>query len=194
MTTIAVFDFDGTLVKCDSFVRFIAFCYGWWRTVLAFALFSPLLLLMALRIVSGGYVKQKLFSFFFRHWREEDFRKVGRDFLPRLDRFTDERLTDHMRHHLTQGHRVYVVSASMEAWVRPWCEERGVSRVVCTVPEVDGTGHLTGVFATKNCKGQEKVNRFLALEPDRATYRLVVYGDSRGDREMMALADEAYKI
>lgn len=194
MTTIAVFDFDGTLVRCDSFVRFIVFCFGRWRTALGFVLFSPLLLLMTLRIVSGGLVKQKMFSFFFRHWREEDFRKAGGDFLQRLNSHTDGQMADRLQWHQAQGHRIYVVSASMEAWVRPWCEERGVSRVVCTMPEVDASGRLTGGFATKNCKGREKVNRFLALEPDRDTYRLVVYGDSRGDREMMALADEAHKV
>jgi phosphoserine phosphatase len=44
-------------------------------------------------------------------------------------------------------------------------------------------------FISKNCYGQEKVNRLLEVEPDRKNYYLYAYGDSRGDREMLAFAD-----
>jgi phosphoserine phosphatase len=33
------------------------------------------------------------------------------------------------------------------------------------------------------------VNRLLQVEPDRDDYFLYAYGDSRGDREMIAFAD-----
>jgi phosphoserine phosphatase len=32
----------------------------------------------------------------------------------------------------------------------------------------------------------------MAACPDRSSYRLVAYGDSRGDRELLAAADEAH--
>ena len=53
-------------------------------------------------------------------------------------------------------------------------------------------GRLTGRFLTPNCYGAEKVNRIRQLLPDRQHYYLVAYGDSRGDRELLAEADEAY--
>jgi len=55
-------------------------------------------------------------------------------------------------------------------------------------------GRLTGRFLTPNCYGQEKVRRILTLHPDRSAYHLTAYGDSRGDREMLAFADEAHMI
>ena len=45
------------------------------------------------------------------------------------------------------------------------------------------------VSSRDNCYGQEKVNRFLQVEPDRKSYVLYAYGDSSGDKEMIALAD-----
>jgi phosphoserine phosphatase len=36
------------------------------------------------------------------------------------------------------------------------------------------------------------VNRILALYPDRNTYHLTAYGDSRGDKELLAFADESH--
>ena len=53
-------------------------------------------------------------------------------------------------------------------------------------------GMLTGRFLTRNCYGQEKVNRILALYPNRQDYYLTAFGDSRGDKEMLAWADESY--
>ena len=87
-----------------------------------------------------------------------------------------------------EGAEVLVVSASIDNWVKPFFH--GV-KVVGTQVEVKD-GRLTGHFLTKNCYGQEKVNRILALYPHRNEYELIAYGDSAGDKEMLAFADEAH--
>jgi len=38
------------------------------------------------------------------------------------------------------------------------------------------------------------VNRFLKEEPNRDEYYLYAYGDSRGDKEMIAFADEGFWV
>ena len=53
---------------------------------------------------------------------------------------------------------------------------------------------LTGNFSSKNCYGQEKVNRLLEKEPDRTNYILYAYGDSAGDKEIIEFADYGYYI
>lgn len=64
--------------------------------------------------------------------------------------------------------------------------------------DFDGTlitrGRLTGKFSSKNCFGQENVNRLLEKEPQRDSYYLYAYGDSNGDREMLAFADEGVNV
>ena len=40
--------------------------------------------------------------------------------------------------------------------------------------------------------GQEKVERIRSLFPQRDTYQLIAYGDSRGDKEMLDYADEKH--
>ena len=50
----------------------------------------------------------------------------------------------------------------------------------------------TGKFLTMNCYGQEKVKRIERAFPLRDTYELIVYGDSQGDKEMLAYADHGY--
>ena len=51
---------------------------------------------------------------------------------------------------------------------------------------------MTGNFIGNNCYGQEKVNRLLTSQPDRDEYTLIAFGDSRGDRELLAIADESH--
>ena len=51
---------------------------------------------------------------------------------------------------------------------------------------------ITGNFITKNCYGQEKVNR-IKESYDLSKYDLIyAYGDSRGDKEMLELANNSF--
>ena len=81
-----------------------------------------------------------------------------------------------------------ILSASIDNWVQPFFTD---VKVLGTQIEVID-GELTGRFLTKNCYGQEKVSRILTLFPDRKDYHLTAFGDSRGDKEMLAFADESY--
>ncbi|MCW8829046.1 MAG: HAD-IB family hydrolase, partial [Gammaproteobacteria bacterium] len=49
-----------------------------------------------------------------------------------------------------------------------------------------------GCYDGENCYGAEKIRRLQSLLGERAGYDLYAYGDSRGDRELLALADHAY--
>ena len=60
---------------------------------------------------------------------------------------------------------------------------------------VDDDGLLTGALAGANCRGVEKVRRLHAWlrerHGDRANVEVWAYGDSPGDRELLADADHA---
>ena len=90
-----------------------------------------------------------------------------------------------------EGGTVVVVSASVNNWVEPFFSGMGGVFVVGTMVGVRD-GVLTGRFVTKNCYGEEKVNRLLQLYPERKQYYLVAYGDSRGDFELLDFADESH--
>ena len=187
--TIAVFDFDGTLTTKDTLIEFIKYACGKRRLYGGFLLFSPLLVLMKLHLYPNGKAKEKVFSHFFKGWEYSRFKETGRRFAEEIEKMRNEPVIQKMNQHLRQAGRVYVVSASILEWVQPWCEAVGIDGVVATEIEVDADGVVTGRFSTPNCYGQEKVNRFLQVEPDRKSYVLYAYGDSSGDKEMIALAD-----
>lgn len=194
MRKVTVFDFDGTLTKKDTLLEFIKYASGARRFYIGFMLYSPILILMKLHLYPNWKVKQMIFSYFFKGMYYEKFKGLGCQFADRIELFKRADIVEKLHHHLSQGDSVYVISASIEEWVKPWCKRKGVYSVLCTNIEVDDGGCITGVFLTPNCYGKEKVNRFLECEPHREEYYLSAYGDSRGDKEMLEFADKSVKV
>lgn len=187
--TIAVFDFDGTLTTKDTLLMFIRKACGTWRFCLIFSLYLPIIVMMKLRLYPNWRAKERVCARFFRGMGYEKFRQHGVDFAADVAGFQREENIECLKQHLAMGHKVYVISASIEEWVAPFCHTLGDVNVECTKISRDLTH-----FLTRNCYGIEKVNRLLEAEPDikshREDYYIYAYGDSNGDKEMLAFADE----
>lgn len=191
---IAVFDLDGTLTTKDTLLEFIKFACGVPRLYWGFLLFCPILILMKLHLFPNWKAKQMFFSHFFKGWEYNDFKAKGQLFANEIEKMENRKMLEKLNGHLNHSDVVYVISASIFEWVQPWCEKIGVSRVLATQIEVDTNGIISGRFATKNCYGKEKVRRLLEVEPERHSYILYAYGDSRGDKEMIAFSDLGYVV
>ena len=191
---IAVFDFDGTLTQKDTFIEFIKFTCNPIHYYFGMMLFAPLLVLMKLHLYSNWKTKEHIFSFFFKNWQYADFKERGSLFSDVIKNLTRHDTMQILRTHQERGHCVYIISASVEEWVRPWCEQQGIEHILCTQIEVNKKGRITGRLKSKNCYGQEKVNRLLAEEPERNSYFLYAYGDSNGDKKILSFADKGIKV
>lgn len=192
--TIAVFDFDGTLTTKDTLLEFIKFACGKKAFYIGFLLHSPLLIWMKLGIYPNWKAKQKVFSWFFKGMPYTTFTKHGEDFAKGIKTIIKETTLAILRKHQSEGADIYVISASVDEWVRPFCMQLGVKDVIATQIETDSKGILTGRFTSPNCYGEEKVRRFLEIEPSRSEYNLYAYGDSRGDKEMILFADNGFYV
>jgi HAD superfamily hydrolase (TIGR01490 family) len=190
MKQLFAFDFDGTLTTRDTLIAFIRYACGTPRFLLGFLLHAPLLVLMKLRLYSNGKAKQRLFSWFFRGMPIETFDALCQSFASTHRHLLRPETVRLLQQALSEGSEVLVVSASIDNWVQPFFPT--VTVLGTQIEVIDGC--LTGRFLTPNCYGQEKVSRILALHPDRSAYRLIAYGDSRGDRELLAFADEAHLV
>ena len=190
MFKVFAFDFDGTLTTRDTLIAFIRYACGTPRFLLGFLLHAPLLVLMKLRLYSNGKAKQRLFSWFFRGMPIETFDALCQSFASTHRHLLRPETVCLLQQALSEGAKVLVVSASIDNWVQPFFPT--VTVLGTQIEVIDG--RLTGRFLTPNCYGQEKVRRILALYPDRSSYHLTAYGDSRGDRELLAFADEAHLV
>ena len=190
MKQVFAFDFDGTLTTRDTLIAFIRYACGTPRFLFGFLLHAPLLVLMKLRLYSNGKAKQRVFSWFFKGMTIETFDALCQDFARTHRHLLRPDTVRILEQALTERAEVLIVSASIDNWVQPFFPS--VTILGTQVEVIDG--RLTGRFLTPNCYGQEKVRRILALHPDRSAYHLTAYGDSRGDRELLAFADDAHMV
>lgn len=193
MRKVAVFDFDGTLTTKDTLLEFIKFTHGAAALFIGLCVFSPIIALMKLHLLPNWKVKEMFFSWFYEDMEYSNFVECGDKFADHVESIRKESTIIQLKELQAQGANIYVVSASIDDWVRPFCKRLGVKEVLGTKVEIKD-GKLTGRFLTKNCYGQEKVSRLLEVEPNRKEYYLYAFGDSRGDKEMLEFADKGTKV
>ncbi len=188
MKKIYAFDFDGTLTTKDTLIEFIRYAKGSMALGLGFMRYAHLLVLMKIGLYPNYKAKQKVFAHFFKDTTLDDFNALCQAFGASSSHLLRPNAIEAINHAIKEGSEVLIVSASIDNWVQPFFPQ---VKVVGTQIEVID-GKLTGRFLSKNCYGQEKVNRILSLYPNRQDYHLTAYGDSRGDKEMLAFADESH--
>ena len=188
MRQIVAYDFDGTLTTKDTLIEFIRYACGTGAFVKGFLRYAHLLVLMKLGLYPNWKAKQKVFAYFFEGMKIEEFDGLCQRFAKDNQHLLRPKGIEAIQQALDKGAEVLIVSASIDNWVQPFFAE---VKVLGTQVEVID-GKLSGRFLTKNCYGQEKVNRILALYPNRSEYHLTAYGDSRGDKELLTFADESH--
>jgi len=188
---LALFDFDGTITRKDTFLVFIRYCVGPLRYSLGLILLSPVLVLYKVKLIANWRAKEIVFAYFFKGTSGEEFSRKGKAFagtvLPTLIRPS---ALQEIQNHLAKSNRVVIVTASSAVWIKHWSDSLGLEILATEWAEHNGT--LTGRLAGKNCFGDEKRNRILS-QIDVARYREIsVYGDTSGDKEMLTLGTSQF--
>lgn len=186
---IAAFDFDGTITTKDTLFDFIKFYHGEFKLYKGLFLLSPTLIAFNLGFIENSRAKEKLLSFFFKGESITKFNEMCEAYSSRIYEICREDALERIMWHKERGHEVLIVSASLQNWISPWARDMDIPQVLGTGLAVNEKGIITGSFSTPNCYGPEKVNRLKAVYPDKKTYILYAYGDSSGDRELLAYAD-----
>lgn len=191
---LALFDMDGTITTKDSLIRFLIYSHGYPKYLLGMLLHSHYLFAYKLGIYPNYKAKEKIISHFFRGWRADQFQRLAQQYSSEeLDKITRPKAMQRIQWHHEQGHKIVVVSASIEDWLAEWCNKHGVELISTQLKYHNDC--LTGEFATKNCYGAEKVARIKARYDLSKFDYIYAYGDSSGDKEMLNLANEKfYKI
>nr|WP_029529403.1 MULTISPECIES: HAD family hydrolase [Pseudomonas] len=188
---LSVFDFDGTLTRRDSFVPFLRFAFG--RTEFIRRIFT--LAIPSLR-------------FLFRHMNRDELKAhLIAKFLTGVEAqwvehkavaFCDRYWTRLMRPsglssvaaEVESGAEVTLCSASPALVLGPFAKRLGIKLIATELEVVDGV--LTGRISGNNCRCENKVIRLEAVYGLLSEYRLRAWGDTRGDLELLAAAQDAH--
>jgi phosphatidylglycerophosphatase C len=188
---LALFDFDGTITRNDTWTGFLRFSATPRRIVAVSVLLSPVIIGYKLGWISARKARPIVARFAFRGKRAAPLRELGHRYagevLPGVVR---RRALDRIEWHHRQGDAVVVVSATLDVYLTHWCRSIGVD-ALCTELE-ERSGRFTGRYVQGECCGAEKVRR-IRERYDLSRYSTIyAYGDTHEDREMLELAHEKY--
>lgn len=177
------FDFDGTITSEDSFNHFLYSRFGRANFLLALLMATPLIVRYLFDHSQVLAVKESLLSHFYKGKDYENFLKdaemYGEKFLPRIIK---KRALEELKKY--DSKEIFVVSASPHEWIDLWGKKY---RVIASEVSVKN-GKLEGTFSY-HCYGGEKPK---IMKKFAANAFIIAYGDSPGDKPMLALADEAH--
>lgn len=189
--TIAAFDFDVTITTRDTFFPFLIYAFGWKKTYIAFFKLAIPGILVYLRLYSRDLFKEKIIEALFAGQGRDELYEFGCSYADFIYKLVRPKALDRIRWHKQQGHRLIMVSASLDLYLRPVAKKLGFDDLLCT--EVDTEQKkFTGKIRGENCRAQGKVNKLKVLLGDLSEFEIYAYGDSAGDKEMLGIATHSF--
>jgi HAD superfamily hydrolase (TIGR01490 family) len=188
---LALFDFDGTITTKDSLEEFIIFARGASRYYAGLLYLSPMLLLYKLHVIPNGRAKEIFLAHFFKGLSQKELQHLGEQYAHHeIDKIIRPKALEAIRAHQNSGDSVAVVSASLTLWLEAWCKREQITLIATEADFQEGI--FTGHFKGDNCYGKEKARRVNERYDLKAFKTIYAYGDSSGDRELLALADKSF--
>ncbi|MDP2293064.1 MAG: HAD-IB family hydrolase [Actinomycetota bacterium] len=188
--TVAAFDVDGTLTVRDCVKPFLL-RVGGWPAVSRALLHKPGATLGAAARRDRDRMKELVVGGVLRGRKVAHVEALGEQFAEQVEAgWMRADTMGRLRWHQRAGHRIVLVSASLGPYLRPLGRRLGVDDVLCAEPLRAGDEFADGLDGA-NCRAGEKVRRLDAWLVLRRMEDATVwaYGDSAGDRELLARAD-----
>lgn len=191
---IAAFDFDGTLTRRDTVFPFLVRVHGQATVARAMARisrgagrarFTPRPGDAHHRDVTKALVMRELFA----GGDPARLAEQGEAYAKELTRQLRPSMVKQVEWHLETGHELVIVSASLAAYLHPLAAALSFDHVIGVELEVGTDGRLTGALVGPNVRGAEKATRLRAWLDGEEPEVLWAYGNSSGDRELLAMAD-----
>ncbi|MBS1572477.1 MAG: haloacid dehalogenase-like hydrolase [Bacteroidetes bacterium] len=190
MKKLYLFDFDGTITYKDTMFLFLNF-YNPTRYRKAFLKHIPLFILLKLNLADAENVKKSFVSSILKGEKqikiEEKSQQFFKKYFPKAIR---ENALDFLQNINSNFVDTYIVTASLDIWVKPFAQQLNIKLIATESEFVEGL--FTGNFITPNCNGPEKVNRIKQAIEGKKYDKIIAFGDTNGDKEMLSFANESH--
>lgn len=191
MKKLYLYDFDGTITTRDSLFDVLKLSTSTFNYYLKILQFAPKLILTKLGILKKEQTKESLVSLFLKGRSKKELEDLAKRYLKLANKESlfRKKALKHLEIDLKDGD-VYIVSASLDFWLKPIAASLKVQLICTEVAYNDSV--FTGKFSTPNCNYAEKARRVEA-EIDFSSYdSIVYYGDSKGDFKMKPIVTKFY--
>ena len=185
---IVAFDFDGTLTNRDSFTAFLRWRAGPGRYAAGLIKLIPQAILFVFNR-DRGRMKAAAARIYLGEMSRNEIADLARTFAERNAQqlFRPDAVRT-WRKWQAAGARLAIVTASPEILIAPFARGLGADVLIGTLFEFDAHDQFTGRLTGANCRGPEKVRRLREVFGEDMALE-AAYGDTSGDREMLALTE-----
>jgi phosphatidylglycerophosphatase C len=189
---VAAFDFDGTITTSDSLRAFVHYTVGSPRLIYGAIRAAPWMAGMLIGTCDRGTAKAHFLAATIGAMTRRKLEDAAHQYVAqRLPKLIRPEMAVRVQEHKRRGHQLVLVSASPALYLKVWATAAGFDAVLATELEFHDD-RFSGHLASPNCWGPEKVRRLQQWFDGDQPRVLYAYGDSQGDREMLALADHAW--
>lgn len=190
MKKLYCFDFDGTLTYKDTMFLYLKF-YDSTKFRIQFLRHVPLFILLKLKLADTEKVKKSFIGSILKGQTEEKIKSKSKQFFEHhYPKIVRENALDFIKNIDRTHTQSLLVTASLDIWVKPFADELKME-LVSTRAEFKN-GVFTGNFIGKNCNGKEKLER-IKKEISNSKYdKIIAFGDTSGDRQMLKWANEGH--
>lgn len=207
MRRVAAFDFDGTLVRRDTLLPFLARVAGRRKLGAILAVEAPRTVRTRMALTAGAArelaaepalhhrddFKARVLRRVFAGRSAADIAELGAHYAAHVVGLLRPDTMSRLEWHRSEGHELVIVSASLLVYLEPFGRANGFDHTIAVELEVDAQGRFTGELAAPNVRGPEKAKRLGAWLGDEPV-ELWAYGDSSGDDELLAMANHPLRV
>ena len=191
---VAAFDFDKTISTRDNVVPFLRAVVGRTRLTRALVAISPRLVRAARDDERRDAAKVALVRRTLTGCDAGRVTAVAAEFADEVvARYLRPDVVERVAWHRNQGHELVIVSASFTNYLEPIAARLGFAAVLATELAVGDDDRLTGELVRPNVRGAEKVRRLDEWIGAGPAF-VWAYGDSSGDRDLLARADQGVMV
>ena len=185
---IVAFDFDGTLIRGDSTILFLLNLRGIFGIFFDFLHLTPKLIKIIILNFNKKEIKELIIKKAIKSSTIEKRRFILSEKLPAiLKRRLRPEAIKRLNWHKEKGHKCFIISASPEPFILPIAKELDIEIISTSCNQIlKESSYNDFKLTSPNCNGPEKLIRLknhLGYLPLPEEFE--VYGDSRGDRELL---------
>lgn len=164
--------------------------YNFRKFTVQFIRHIPLFALLKLNLADAEKVKKSFIASILKGESKTEIENKSQEFFshfyPRICRENALEFIKNINREQTES---YIVSASLDIWVQPFADHFKMNLLATRAEFKDDL--FTGNFIGKNCNGPEKVSRIKEAIAGKKFDKTIAFGDTSGDREMLAWANES---
>ncbi|OAL86607.1 HAD-IB family hydrolase [Acinetobacter terrae] len=189
---LALFDFDGTLCKKDSFTGFIFYALTKRHIVKQGIKLLPWIQAYYLNAYPAHAMRSKLFRAMFSNADVLELQQISQEYAASLMSQLNPPLLKQLKQHQALGDDVVLVSASVDIYLKHVCKLLNIDLICTQTEQVNNV--YTGQYTTPDCSSEQKKLRILEQYSLDLYSVIYAYGNSMEDNEMLSLATYSYMV